>query len=302
MTWHGPELAGGERLAIVLGGGGEQVIAWQVGVLAGFADAGLDGRAARTILGTSGGSIAAARLALGIDARIDAEQIARVALRPAPDPLRSSVLQAVPKLMGILWEAGLADETERRRRAGHFALRWRGVLSLPAHLQRQAARLPEADWPPSLRLVASDADTGERVVLDQSTGILLVEGVAAARAVAGLVAPVVVAGRRLIDAALCTATNADLIPDGPELAIVITPTQAPTEPRSVEAHWNDALEAERSALAARWIRVVVVHASAEAAEAMGDDPVSTAGAPTAIAVGREQGAEFGTEILLGAHL
>lgn len=299
---HGAELAGGERLAIVLGGGGEQVIAWQVGVLAGLADAGLDGRAAHTILGLSGGSISAARLAAGIDARADAEEIAGIAPRAAPDPLRRAVAQAMPMLTRTVWEGGAGDETERRRRAGQFALRWRGVLSMPAHIQRQAAMLPGADWPRSLRLVASDADTGERVVLDSSSGVRLADGVAAARAVPGLVAPLDLGGRRLIDGALCSATNADLIPDDPELAIVITATPAVAEPGSVEARWNDALEAERSALATRWVRVVVVHASPVAAEAMGDDPMSTTDASAAVAVGREQGAEVGTEILLGARL
>jgi NTE family protein len=278
------------------------VFAWQVGVLAGLADAGLDGRAARTILGTSGGSISAARLAVGIDARVDADQIARIAPRAAPDGLRRAVSQAMPMLMRVVWEGGAGDETDRRRRAGQFALRWRGVLSMPAHIQRQAARLPEADWPRSLRLVASDADTGERVVLDSSSGVRLADGVAAGRAVPGLVAPLNLGGRRLLDAALCSATNADLIPDDPELAIVITATPAAAEPGSLEARWNAALEAERSALATRWVRVVVVHASSAAVEAMGDDPLSTTDASAAVAAGREQGAEVGTEILLGARL
>lgn len=302
MTWSERGVAAGDRLAIVLAGGGERVIAWQIGVLAGLADAGLDGRAAGTILGTSAGSIAAARLAAGVDPRADAEQIAAVAPTAVPSQLRRAVSEAVPKLVRIVWRNGnVGDETERRRRAGQFALRWRGVLSVEAHVAGQAARLPEVDWPPSLRLVAVDVDTGERVILDASSGVSLSEGVGAARAVPGLVEPVEVGGRRVIDGALDSATNCDLLPDGLELAIVITATPSRARPGSLDDLWNEALEAERSALAARWIRVIVVHASS-AAEAMGDELMSTAGAPGAVAAGRQQGAELGTEILVGAGL
>jgi NTE family protein len=290
-----------DRLALVLAGGGERVIAWQVGVLAGLADAGLDGRAAGTILGTSAGALAAARLAAGADPRADADLIATVPPVPVPGQLRRAVSETVPKLKGIVWGTGYAaDETERRRRAGKFALRWRGVLSVEAHVAHQASRLPAVGWPPNLGLVAIDADTGERVVLDASSGADLARGVAAARAVPGLVEPVEVGGRRFIDGALGSATNCDLLPDGTELAIVLMATPITARPGSLDDLWNDVLEAERSSLAARWVRVVVVHASAAADEAMGEELMSAAGAAGALAAGREQGADLGTEILVGA--
>lgn len=300
MTWRG--VGATDRLAIVLSGGGDRAIAWQTGVLAGLADAGLDGRAAGTILG-SAGSIAAARLAAGLDPRAEARQIADEPPVAVPGQLRRAVSEAAPKLKGIMWGAENAvDEAERRRRAGRFALRWRGVLSVEAHVAREARRLPEVEWPPSLYLAAVEVETGERVIFDESSGVGLAEGVAAARAIPGLVEPVEVGGRRVIDAALDSATNCDLLPDGLELAIVIVATPARTRPGSLGDLWNKALEAERSALAARWVRVVVVHASAGAAEAMGDDLMSVAGAARAVAAGRGQGAELGAEVLVGAAL
>jgi len=72
-----------ERTAVVLAGGGERVVAWEIGVLAGFADAGLDLRGAVRIVGTSAGALVAARLAAGEDPRDEADAIAREALRPA---------------------------------------------------------------------------------------------------------------------------------------------------------------------------------------------------------------------------
>lgn len=288
-----------DRLAIVLAGGGDRVIAWQTGVLAGLADAGLDGREADAILGTSAGAIAAARLAAGADPRVDADLIAAAPPVVIPGPHRRAVSEAVPRLREAAWESGnVHDETERRRRAGKFALPSRGVLSVGAHVARQAARLPKGDWPPSLRLVAVDADTGERVVLDASTGVGLAEGVAAAGAVPGLVEPLNVGGRRFIDGALGSATNCDLLPDGVEFGIVITPTPSWANAGSLDELWNEALEAERSALAVRWIRIIVIHASAAAAAAMGDDLTSAADAPRAVVAGREHGAELGAEILM----
>src|SRR5215217_8191099 len=51
--------------ALVLGGGGPVGVAWEVGLLAGLADAGVDLADADRIIGTSAGSIVGARLALG---------------------------------------------------------------------------------------------------------------------------------------------------------------------------------------------------------------------------------------------
>jgi NTE family protein len=52
--------------ALVLGGGGVAGIAWETGVLAGLADAGVDAAAADYVLGTSAGSAVAAQLGSGL--------------------------------------------------------------------------------------------------------------------------------------------------------------------------------------------------------------------------------------------
>src|ERR1700679_1126705 len=51
----------GER-ALVFGGGGSAGNAWEIGVIAGLFDAGLDGTEADLIIGTSAGSTAAAQV------------------------------------------------------------------------------------------------------------------------------------------------------------------------------------------------------------------------------------------------
>jgi NTE family protein len=51
--------------ALVLGGGGVAGIAWELGILMGLYDAGMDVRGADIIIGTSAGSVVGAQIASG---------------------------------------------------------------------------------------------------------------------------------------------------------------------------------------------------------------------------------------------
>src|ERR1700735_722764 len=69
------------KVALVLGGGGAAGQAWQIGVIAGLAEAGLDlTRLADLVVGTSSGATAAAQVRSGIPA---AELLASVLSPPA---------------------------------------------------------------------------------------------------------------------------------------------------------------------------------------------------------------------------
>ena len=56
-----------QRTALVLGGGGITGIAWEIGLLAGLADAGVDLSSADLVVGTSAGSVVGAQLTSGAD-------------------------------------------------------------------------------------------------------------------------------------------------------------------------------------------------------------------------------------------
>src|SRR5690349_7515790 len=56
-----------QRTALVLGGGGITGIAWEIGMLAGLADAGVDLTGADLVVGTSAGSVVGAQVACGGD-------------------------------------------------------------------------------------------------------------------------------------------------------------------------------------------------------------------------------------------
>ena len=56
-----------QRTALVLGGGGITGIAWEIGVLAGLAEAGVDLTGADLVVGTSAGSVVGAQLTSGAE-------------------------------------------------------------------------------------------------------------------------------------------------------------------------------------------------------------------------------------------
>jgi NTE family protein len=249
-------------ISVALAGGGERVVAWEIGVLAGLADAGLDLRGAARIVGTSAGALVAARLAAGEDPR---DAAARVANTPG----RSSGAEAFG-VLATAWQTAGETLDERRRAFGRLA-----VASSPggeeAFVARQAALLGDAGWSDALRIVAIDADSGERVVFDAGSGVPLARAVAASRAVPTLRPPVRIGDRRFIDGALGSATNADLLIGR---AIVVAPF-APDDPL-----WAPPLRDEVTPDA------TIIHAGADDLAAMGPDPMSGATAELAVRAGR----------------
>jgi NTE family protein len=304
-------------IGLALSGGGERAVAWEVGVLAGLADGGVDLRRATAIVGTSAGALVAARLAAGVDPRDDAARIGvavrgGAASRDAGAGFRDRAAQAGASArrrpvepafdgaaafaaLGRAWESAGSSTPERRRAFGQLALRHPGDGD-DAHVARVAGQLPRGSWPPALRVVAIEAQRGERVVFDADSGVPAARAIAASRAIPVLRPPVRVGGRLCIDGALGSATNADLLADLPASRVVIVtplPSEAPAGP---ERLWLDALHEEVDALERIGHDVVVVQASAADREAMGPDPLSGATAVPAAAAGLARGRALAAQI------
>lgn len=283
--------AAGDHLALVLSGGGERALPWLVGVVAGLAESGLDPREADTVLGTSTGALVAGRVACGVDPAADADAVASSSAPAVAPELGAAVGGALDEIVSVL-RPSAPSEQERRRRVGAVALRPDpDLVPVDEQIARQAARLPEGAWPSALSVATVDADSGELVVLGESDGIAVAEAVAAAQATPGVVEPVELGSRRLIDAGIRSGTNAEVVPVGARRVVIVTATETEPLPGSRDDLWNDALLVECAALRARGTDPVVVHASRAAQVAMGD--VVTAGADPAEAVvlGRAQGRE-----------
>jgi NTE family protein len=211
--------------ALVLGGGGVAGIAWQTGVLHGMAEAGLDVTSADFMVGTSAGATVTSQLGSGTP-------IGEWFERQVDPAQQSRELQPTGMSVADLWEtmARLLEEVpdagERRRRIGAMALS-ADTVSEAVRRAVVAGRFADHTWPERhIATVAVDADTGHRRVFDASSGVGLVDAVAASSAVPGIWPPVTIGGCRYIDGGVFSLCNADLV-EGYERVLVIAPMVDP---------------------------------------------------------------------------
>lgn len=203
---------------LVLAGGGLAGIAWELGVLLGLADSGVDvASTADLVIGTSAGSTVAAQITSGETLEIS---FARQ-LEPTTTEIASDVeVEDLQRLMTSAAEAAV-DRADYWRRVGAVALATSTVSEAVRHAVI-AARLPETDWP-RRRLVIPAIDVeGFLKVFDAESGVPLVDAVAASCAVPGVWPPVTIGGHRYIDGGVRSATNADLSA-GADIVVVLTP-------------------------------------------------------------------------------
>jgi NTE family protein len=215
-------------VALVLGGGGAAGQAWQIGVIAGLADAGLDlTESADLVVGTSSGSTTAAQVRSGIPA---AELLASVLSGPAR-PAGQNREQAPSLPMATVFErmraigAAATSAAGLRRAMGAFGLESDAVLGPGAGQRRAmvAARLPRAEWPDRpMIVVAVDAHTGELAAFDRDSGVDLADAVTASTALPGMAPTHSINGTRYINGGVRSAENADLA-SGYANVVVLSP-------------------------------------------------------------------------------
>jgi len=204
-----------DERALVLAGGGAAGNAWELGLIAGLSDAGVDVTAADLIIGTSAGSTVAAQITSG---RRPADLYAAILAEAPPRPAGAGTdRRRAPNISGasyLEWSdriiASAADASDMRRKMGAAALemdpsdgsgqtRWRDIV---------AARLPSRHWPQQTVLItAVDAHTGEPVVFDRHSGIDLVDAVAASTSA---MTPYRIGGNRYLNGGYRRSENADL--------------------------------------------------------------------------------------------
>lgn len=209
------------RKALVLGGGGVVGNAWEVGLVCGLAQAGVDLRSADTIVGTSAGSIVGTRLAAGED--LSQPVTTDVADRELPFPADGPDLAVLGELFPA-WASQDVVTPEFCQRIGGLALKARTAAA-----EEWIAAIGEGlgidAWPEAdLRLIAVDVDSGERVVLCPNDEIGLHQAAAASCSVPGLFPVIEAGGHRLTDGGLHSGTSADvLLVDEPGVAVIVAP-------------------------------------------------------------------------------
>jgi NTE family protein len=211
-----------QRTALVLGGGGVTGIAWELGLLAGLADAGVDLTAADLVVGTSAGSIVGAQVTCGGElGTLFARQ-----LEPPPAERAARLRRSTMAQWAWAFVRTRGDDEAFRRRIGALALAAEEAGATPSEeeqLRVIASRLVGTEWPDRpLVLTAVDAHTGEFRTFDRDSGVPLLQAVAASCAVPGVYPPVTIDGRRYVDGGMRSPANADLA-EGYDRVVVLAP-------------------------------------------------------------------------------
>ena len=205
------------RTALVLGGGGITGIAWELGILHGLADAGLDVTRADVVVGTSAGSVVGAQITAGRPL----EEVFAVQLEPPDHEIGADVARTtMARLLPPMLVPGRADQKLRRI----------GRLSLKTHppggqdrVEVIRTRIGLGEWPDrDLRITAVEAESGEFVAFDRDSGVDLVDAVAASCAVPLVWPAVTIQGRHYVDGGMRSTANVDLA-QGCDVVVVLAP-------------------------------------------------------------------------------
>ncbi|MCS5718845.1 patatin-like phospholipase family protein [Herbiconiux sp. CPCC 205763] len=278
--------------ALVLGGGGSAGNAWLIGVLAGLDDAALDVTDADLIIGTSAGSTAAAQIA----GATPAELYADILTAPTPPPNRPVVSNGSRGFVGSPDDqlrrmaeiiAASQDVADMSRRQGAAALSKDAVSDGSEHERWRAtvaSRLPSEEWPDrAMQITAVDAHSGEPVVFDRSSGVELVDAVAAS--CAGGFAYRIGGGRYIDGGYRRSSENADLAA-GYGRVLVLSPLGGRT---LLPLDWGMQLAVQVDELRAGGSQVETVLPDGASLEAFGAGMMDLSTRPAAAHAGFAQG-------------
>lgn len=201
----------------MLGSGGLTGIAWELGLLTGLAEHGIDLTGADLVVGTSAGSVVGAQITAGTPLT----ELYQAQLAPPKGEITASMSRRL-QLRYVNAVMLSRNAAKARVRLGRISL---ASPPLAEEVRREiiAARLPNHDWPSQrLLITAVDAETGESTTFSAGSGAGLIEAVAASCAVPGVWPPVLINGRRWMDGGMRSSANADLAA-GYERIVVLAP-------------------------------------------------------------------------------
>ncbi|RYC10863.1 patatin-like phospholipase family protein [Nocardioides zhouii] len=267
--------------ALVLGGGGITGIAWELGILHGLAEVGIDLTEADTVVGTSAGSVVGAQLGSGLSlADLYASQLEPPDAELGGRLSRIAALKLVPPY--VLPGSG----RDKLARVGRVAR----AAHAPGSIDREGvirSRLPVHDWPDrDLRITAVDTESGEFTVFTRDSGVDLVSAVAASCAVPTVWPPVEIAGRTYMDGGMRSTANVD-VAKGAERVVVLAPL-----PRSVSRKASIRSQMERVSPRA-WS---VITPDAEALAAFGRNLLDPAKRRVAAETGLRQSRDLADQV------
>ncbi len=260
-------------LAVVLGGGGSAGVAWEIGVLMGLSEAGIDLRTADTFVGTSAGSIVSTQLLAGPPI----EQLYAVAGRPV-DARPMDLDFAAVSASWVVAAQGATSADDARRRIGALAI---AADTMPPERRRGQleALLPVHEWPARpIVVTAVSADTGLFHRFTASSGVDFVAAIGASCAVPGVWPPVRIGDELFMDGAVRSPTNVSAAA-GHSRVLVIAPLLPVL---------GGGISRELTSLGAD-CRCEVIGADDESTVAFGPNPLDVSVGPVAAVEGLRQG-------------
>lgn len=269
--------------ALVLGGGGLTAYAWQVGMLAGLAEAGVDLGGADVFAGTSAGALLAVELANGASpADLYGEQVSRARAMLDVD----FTLTMTAK---YLWAAlGSRDPQTMVKRLGRLALSVRDVSETDV-LDAIGPQLPVQEWPERrVRLFAVDALTGEPTGFSAHSGVDLVRAMSASCALPPLFPPITIGTGRWMDGGVRSTANADLVHDCRRVVVLAPIPKGPGASPSTSD--------QVASLVAGGARAALLVPDRAARRAFGRNPLDASRIPGAARAGQRQAAEHAERI------
>ncbi|MGB3483376.1 MAG: patatin-like phospholipase family protein [Mycobacterium sp.] len=269
------------KRGLVLAGGGLAGIAWETGALLGIAEQAPEAAeallTADVLVGTSAGSAVAAAISSGVALpELFDRQVSGAVHEIAPG---IAIEEITELFVSALLTPGFTRE-QKLQRIGAAAAR---ADTVPAAARRQviADRLPSHHWPErDLRLTAIDIETGELAVFDRTTGVSLVDAVAASCAVPGAWPPVSVNGRRYMDGGVGSTVNMTVAADCDAVLVLV-----PSGQNSPSPFGGGAAEE----IAAFPATTLAVFADDAALAAFGPDPLDPQCRKPSALAGRAQG-------------
>ncbi|HEX4393279.1 MAG TPA: patatin-like phospholipase family protein [Mycobacterium sp.] len=272
---------------VILGGGGVAGLAWEIGLLAGLDDAGVDLTIADKVIGTSAGSFAGAVWLQegGLGAAFTGQVSATVA------EVSASVDPELQQAYGDILEESGTDAALAGRLFGELA-RTATTITPGSRLQVVRARLGTEFWPQRLAMTAIDAETGQLHILTSGSGLSLLEAAAASGAVAGVWPVVEAGGHTWIDGGMVSAANAGLA-SAFRSAIVIAPI---ARYRSGATVWDEVAALPSTT------RCFVVVPDEASVDAIGANPLDPSRRAIAAQAGRVQGRALARSAALASLL
>jgi NTE family protein len=256
-------------------------IGWETGILRGIADelpaVAEELRESDVVVGTSAGSTVAAQLGsgLGLDELFDLQTIT------SPAELTPTIgIDEIAELLLTAMQTPNSSDAEKLRKVGEVAL---SAQTVAEAVRRNviAQRLPSHQWPAfDLRISAIDTATGELVVFDRSSGVGIVDAVAASCAVPGVWPPVTIGARRYMDGGVASSVNTVLASDC-DAMVVLVPSG-----RSIPSPFATAAAEEVDAFGSA---AFAVFADEQSLDAFGPNPLDPASRKPSALAGRAQG-------------